>query len=46
MKSGVEVEVIAYTNHIAYIRCLDEDVDKVFKQKITKNIYELGNLLQ
>ena len=46
MKSGVEVEVIAYINHIAYIRFLDEDVDKVFKQKITKNIYELGNLLQ
>ena len=46
MKSGMGVEVIAYTNHIAYIRFLDEDVEKVIKQKITKNIYELGNLLQ
>ena len=46
MKSGLEVEVIGYTNHIAYVRFLDEDVAKVIKQKITKNIYELGNLLQ
>ena len=46
MKSGLEVEVIGYTNHIAYVRFLDEDINKVIKQRKLVNIYELGNLEQ
>lgn len=46
MKYGLEVEVIGYTNHIAYVRFLDEDIDKVIKQRKLVNIYELGNLEQ
>ena len=45
-KTGELVEVIGYTNHIAYVKFPEETTESVLKQKKLSNIYELKNLHQ